>query len=741
MPRALETILRYTVYGGVFLLPLSVLIVAPGLSFPFITGKHFAFRMIVEVVFAAWLILALYRPNWRPRFSWVAAAIVLFVLVIGFADIFGVNAHRSFWSNFERMDGFISLLHFAALFVVLVSAFSTERVWRRFFAVSFVVSALVSVYGLLQYAGIAPLFQSTARVESVFGNSGFLAAYALLHMFLAAFFAVRSRGARFRVPKISLTIPHWWLYGGVLLLNLSALVLSATRGAIFGATIGTLLAAFLILVFERTSRLARTVSLGLIVFVVTVSGALWFFSDTALVQNSTVLSRVSTVSISKEEQPRLVIWEIALKGFRERPIFGWGQENFTRVFNTHYDPALYSEEAWFDRAHNVVLDWLIAGGVAGLLSYLALFATALAALWRTLPGEYGMRRFSVTEKSIITALLAGYFFQNLFIFDTLGTYLLFFAILAYLVFNAYTPRFGGTKALEKPQYLYPTIAVIVFLLAGTLWTANIKPLYASAALVRATTPQTTPQKNLDAFSEALASSTFGEEEVILELLAVVQAAAQSGSLSEEEKAAFLDFALIHSNAKVRTFRDSARFYLRLGDALAAHGYAEEALISYEKALELSPKKQRTYFQIGIAYLAAGKRDAAKQQLQYAYELAPDFLEARKLYALALIYTEDFAQANVLLSEVPDVKWMFDDRFLDAYTVMQQYEAIVRLWEFRVEKDPENFMTRIGLGVAYALAGDRARGIAEVREAIKLNPAHKEEGERYIEGIRTGRLRG
>ena len=63
---------------------------------------------------------------------------------------------------------------------------------------------------------------------------------------------------------------------------------------------------------------------------------------------------------------------MAIKGFIEKPILGWGQEGFNFVFNKYYDPRMYTQEPWFDRAHNTYLDWLIVGGALGLLSYLAI---------------------------------------------------------------------------------------------------------------------------------------------------------------------------------------------------------------------------------------------------------------------------------------------------------------------------------------------------------------------------------
>jgi len=83
---------------------------------------------------------------------------------------------------------------------------------------------------------------------------------------------------------------------------------------------------------------------------------------------------------------RLVVWETGWQGFLDRPWLGWGPENFNLVFARHYNPCIGSPECsgenWFDRAHNMIIDTLAETGIAGLLSYIALFTAALWLLWR-----------------------------------------------------------------------------------------------------------------------------------------------------------------------------------------------------------------------------------------------------------------------------------------------------------------------------------------------------------------------
>ena len=81
--------------------------------------------------------------------------------------------------------------------------------------------------------------------------------------------------------------------------------------------------------------------------------------------------------------------------------------------------------------------------------FLALLAYLSFLRW---PFYYLLRRgatFSVGEKSVLAGLLAGYFFQNIFVFDNMTSYLLFFSVLCYIAW-----RNGGrldSQQLSRPR--------------------------------------------------------------------------------------------------------------------------------------------------------------------------------------------------------------------------------------------------------------------------------------------------
>jgi O-antigen ligase len=376
--------------------------------FPFVVTKAFAWRAIVEIIFASWVLLALLDSNYRPKKSFILYAILAFLAIIGLADLFGVAPVKSFWSNFERMEGFITLLHLGAFFAVISSVFREED-WNKWWNTTLVAAFLMVLYSLLQIVGFKTINQGGVRVDGTFGNAIYLAVYMLFHFFIAVLFMWRSRANKTKV----------YVYGVLAISYLWILYFTATRGAILGL-LGGLVVTALLNIKNKEDKVIRKYSIAILSALVILIGGFFLIKNTSFVEKSPVLSRFSSLTTEEiKTQGRYFVWPIALKGIAERPILGWGQENFNYVFNKHYTPDMYRLEPWFDRAHNIFLDWAIAGGILGLVAYLFLYVSLLYSMWNK------DSKLSHAEKSILTGLLVAYFFHNFFVFDHLVSYTLF----------------------------------------------------------------------------------------------------------------------------------------------------------------------------------------------------------------------------------------------------------------------------------------------------------------------------
>lgn len=737
----LEKALRWIAIGGVFALPFVSLIIAQSLFFPFITGKNFAFRIIVEIMTGAWIALALVNPAYRPKRSLVLGALALFVAIIAIADAQGVVPFKSFWSNYERMDGWVTLAHLLAYTTVAASVMTTEKIWKRLFQTSVAVSAFLSLYGFLQIAGITALGQGgtsglSARIDATFGNPIYFAVYMLFHVFLAAMLWAQTWAERGSGNRLAPSL----LYGAVMFFDTLALLFTGTRGTMIGLIGGVMLSALLLVITARNSKMAWRWAVGVFVGLVVLAGAFWMVRDAAWIQRVGFLSRLATISMSDNTvKARFINWQIAWNGVQERPLLGWGQENYAIVFDKYYDPRMFEQEPWFDRVHNIVFDWLVAGGILGLLSYLSIFGATLWALWRkTVNGLY---TFTVAERSIITGLLAGYFAHNFFVFDNVTSYILFGTVLAYIAWRSSVTRDEKpiiSASIVEKEYLPYVILIGAILTIGVVWGVNQRPLTANRLLLQAVAPQEGGvEKNLQAFKDSIALKTLGMQEAREQLAQQSAQVASASGISQDIKKAYYETAISEMQKQEEMSPLDARFPLFLGAVHGAFGDLASARTSYEKALTLSPAKQTIMFELGQNAFARGDAQAALGYFKQAHELGPEFNMPRILYAAVAIRTGNFALADQLLAPIIPSGAAADQRILGAYVDQKQYAKLVPIWSARIKVAPDDMQAYFTLAAVYYQLGSRTEAINVLEAAKKVSPDVAAQADPLILEIRAG----
>lgn len=92
---------------------------------------------------------------------------------------------------------------------------------------------------------------------------------------------------------------------------------------------------------------------------------------------------------------------------------------------------------------------------------------------------------------------------------------------------------------------------------------------------------------------------------------------------EEAKAAFIEV--------LKYERDIPNPYNSLGVRLRKQGDYQGATHAYRRALELTPKDENIYYNLGKAYYFMGEIDTAGEAVTSALKLNPNFPEAEKLY--------------------------------------------------------------------------------------------------------------
>ncbi|MBU6388601.1 O-antigen ligase family protein [Patescibacteria group bacterium] len=699
-----KTIARWVALGALFLIPLTPLLVANSYFFPFITGKAFYFRILVELAVAAWAVLAALDAEYRPQFSWIGAAVVGFVVWMFIADAFALNAAKAFWSNFERMEGWVLLIHLLGFFAVAGAVLRVEKKWRGWFLMSLGVSLVIAAYALLQLAGVFAIHQGSTRIDASLGNSAYLAIYFLFNVFIALWLA--------------LTEKHAWLTWSLIALAVLETVLlffTETRGTVIGLVLALALAAFLT-ALTAGKRIRQWAWSGFVLLVL-LSGSFYLARNSDFIQKNHVLSRIASISLS-DGQTRFTIWHMAWQGTLASPIVGWGQEGFNYVFNTYYDPSLYGQEQWFDRAHNAFIDWLIAGGIPAFLLYLSLFGTAIVLLWRS-------SELSRPERIAVTAALVGYAVHNLFVFDNLYSYVYFFALLA-LVDSQVARPFKRLEAMpvlpatEGITYALPIAAVGAFAL---IWFVNIPGMGVASELITALSPSSAGiDANIAAFQDLAAHPSFAGQEVREQLVSFAGTVIQSSQATNAQKQQMALLAISEMQKQIAAYPRDAREYLQLAYVYRAAGDGADALKQIQTAALLSPKKEDIWIQAGATEWDLGDTKAAQTDFTTAYTLGPQFPELAAYAAAGDIAVGDTATADKILQSAYGTVDVDSDILAVAYYRTKNWPRLIRLWQFRTTKPDASADTWFSLAAAYYMGGDTASAIATLNKAATLFPA-------------------
>ncbi len=719
----MKDIAKGIMYIGIFAIPFIPLIISNTMFFPFITGKNFTFRVLVEVIFASWIIVALYEPQYRLRFSWIIGSFMTLLVVMFFANLLGQNPLQSFWNNFERMEGYVTLVHTFLYLIVMGSVLTTQKVWDRYFVTVIGVAIILSLYAFAQLSGNITINQGGIRLDGTLGNSAYMAVYTLFLIFITFFMLFRTKSVGLR-----------YTYGALALLFVYLLVQTATRGTTLGLVGGSFVMVAYIAFFAKEYPMMRKFAVGGIIAIVTVVALFITFKESSFIQQSPFLQRIATISL-KEGGNRFMIWGMAFQGVKERPLLGWGQSNYNYVFNKYYRPELHGQEAWFDRVHDIVMDWLIAGGIIGALAYFSILFSAIYYLFLRPLLRKDDATFSVIERGVLIGLLAGYTIHNVFVFDNIVSYIFYGTILAYIHSRVGVPVLEIEKKKIDIRIVEQVVApVVIVVLILTVYFVNVPGIRAAKDIIEAFRTQD-PATMLAWFDTALAHNSFGNQEIREQMTQKVQSLMQSPEVSEEIKQKALARVEEELLKQAKEKPGDARIHVFIASFYRTTNNLEKAIEQLAIARSLSPNKQLIIFEQGLAHLQKQDYTAATEFFKQAYDLGPQFSDSRVYYAMSAVYSGQLGLVDELI-QTPEEKTAFamNDLAVQAVYRAKMYPRLIEMFRIQAEKNPGDSQSRTNLAYILDETGDTQGAIDVLTKAATDIPSFAEQSKQFIASI-------
>lgn len=619
----LEVFLKSLIYCS-FVVPLVVM--PASFIFPFIVPKILLFRSLTVLMLASYgLLLKLDWQKYRPRLSPLSIAVLLFFLSFAISTFVGVDAYHSFWDNHERMLGLFTIFHFIGFYFVCTAIFKDWKDWRIALMLFLVAGFVVMFIAFLQTQNPSLLLnQGSLRTSSTLGNPIYVGGYSLFLTFVAFLLFIKEKNN--------------WLKSGIAILGfLSFLGMfwSGTRGSMLGFVAGSAVALIGYAIVLKQYPKVRLGILGLMIFGVLAIGLLYYFRTTDFVSNIPAVGRTLNTSLTDvKNSARWIAWTIAVESWKEKPVFGWGPNNYFYAFNAHYNPRSLDfgyGETWFDNAHNIILNTLAVQGIFGLISYLSVFAIAILGLVIARRKEGLNYHLAIIGSAFLVAHLVG----NITVFENPTSYLYFMFWLAMVnSFSSYKKLeiIESNKKMEKnwdkkPELTVGNGTVITFGILAFLiiFIFNIQPARANVKTLNAIRDLSQdPRLSMDSMKVALQFSSPHIDDIRSDIARTVGQILGTyyQKIGLEKSNEILDFAYDNLKKNLILHPLDIRNQLSLSQLAQLKAlmnqdgrYILESEGLLEDALSKSPKRQQIVYSLTAIKLQMGKFDEAIKMLE------------------------------------------------------------------------------------------------------------------------------
>lgn len=575
----------------------------------------------------------------------ITLSLLVFLVILVISGFFGVDVHTSFWSRMTRMSGIFYFIHIGVFYLFLTMLF-TALDKRLTFIKTFLVSAAVfSVGALLSNDGLGLIFVGKPWDGFTFGNSSFAAMYVYAAFTLSLYYVYAEIPARrwwhWLLPLLFVINPFFinknvWL-GKV---NVFQDPLTVVGGAQASAMTAVVTVLGLLVVYGisrmKSVKLRRQFVFGL--------AALGIIVLAVAIRSFTVPGGfLNEAYLSQETPARPIVWELSRKAMDERPVWGWGTDNFDRGFEKFYDNRLLEKkngaEPWFDRAHNILIDQRVESGMLGLIAYILVYIAIAACMLYVILQSSDKKRQALA--AVLLVYFVGHFVELQTAFDTTISYpaVAIMAALAAAVFHdVLKERRGDGASIRLSAGVRYAAAVLLIGGFGYLFVIGTVPI------IRA--------QNANGIIHRVGSSA-GRLEHYPALFSspVDPATILWKSISDFQRGIAGKPEVLEDPAKVALFVEETEFFAKRAEEYLvarpddyrmhltlANLYIYQRLLGVDslgkahdmldRAALLVPQAPQTYWMKSVAYLYQAKFLDARRTARQAYDLNPGIEQSR-----------------------------------------------------------------------------------------------------------------
>jgi putative inorganic carbon (HCO3(-)) transporter len=647
-----------SLYSYLILIALLPLVVFPSAFDQVFSVKNFLLNVLTPLVLASWL-CSIFLKGEKIKISPLHVLILIFWFFLVLSTLLSVNLAKSILGNIGSYEGIINQSYYLILFLLAPLIFSEAKFLEKLLQIMLLVSILIASYSLSQFFGYDPLpwgwyIFEARRSFATLGNPVLLGAYLSVLLPISVYFVLRRRSKEEVL---------FYIFSSMLLA--AAILTTFSRGAWFGSFLGVF---FLIWqISKREKKVAgRYLLITVVIVIILAIGFTAFLAGG--IPGLSLAERIKSLTYAGGSlQTRFEIWKSGLAMIAARPFSGFGLETFRLIF-PRYETFVYAKlqpTILADNAHNFFIQLTSTAGLVALLIFLSAIIYVFYQVKHILTNLERQDCFLVLG---ITSGIIAYLGQSLFSVSAVGVTPFFWLLLG-LIHAKLLPNLKGWE-IKIPSLGWRPLIILVFVLlaflslsvskAVNLFTADV--LFAKAeslaqhGFFQKALPfyqkvvQLSPsnnyyrrfyalfyfnwsvaqkrrelwQESLRLYRKALKLQPQEIDNYTLLAGALLYGAREYDEKFYEEAAYILKKAIAVRPYSASAHRLLGLYYLEKSKLKSA--YAE-----FWQAVRINPKDAKVHFYFGRYYQMIGKNQAAVKAYKRAFELAPNFKDAKDAY--------------------------------------------------------------------------------------------------------------
>jgi len=683
------------------------------------------FGIGLSVILAIWLIKSNLKQQLILPRTYLDKPLLIFFLVALLSVAYSFYIHPKFKLAILSFGGrnlLFLFLNCIVIFYITVYLLGDERNLKRLLYIAFVVGTLASLYAILQYKGIEPIWPRKidpfgTRSVSTFGNPNFLASFLILILPVIAVLAVYEKSL---IKKLFL--------GGLFGVNLLGLLVARTRSAWLGLFVALIFLTFF-LVFHQFSLISRNRK-----WLIFLAGVLFLVmlypvrverqGERKVMVAKVAFAKVKSIADFKQMAyvQRFLIWQAAYSMFKESPLLGHGWGNFEIIYPFHQGKYLkikkYSPfRTHANNAHNEILEIASQTGIVGLGVYIWLFILFFKI------GIDGYRKLTTEyDKTVVLGLLASIFGM---LVDNLLNVSLHFPMPALLFWvwmglaMGICHRWGvWERRISIKKFLVYPLGIIIF---GIIL-FNLKYFRGEVHYFKGFKYA----KNNTTLGNAVKECELSYKIYPLNVDNNYELGNAYARLNEKEKAIWAYLEAIEVNPGYD------EIYSNLGIMYGQTERIPEAIEALSKSIEINPLSVPTRSYLAQVHIGRKEWEKAAHQYREILELEPENLKVKA----NLSYVQAQMEGKPPIpAPTQEIKLLFKKG--EKYVKNEDWNRAEETYGKIIELVPGNIKAHLYLGNIYFSQGKIEKAVNQYKKIVELSPifnigAHNNLGLAYLE---------